>query len=95
MSTWLRKTKGVPGSAPGGLEWHTAEDIVEVEDDILAAELLEIPDAGFVTVPAPEPDPARNTAGGEQQEPEGEPAPAKPARKTAASKAAAKTPVSE
>lgn len=58
MSTWLLKTKGVPGSAPGGYEWHDTDTPVEVHDDALAAELLEIPDAGFVTVPAPERDDA-------------------------------------
>lgn len=58
MSTWLLKTKGVPGSAPGGYEWHDTDTPVEVHDDALAAELLEIPDAGFATVPAPEHDDA-------------------------------------
>jgi hypothetical protein len=31
MSAWLRKTSGVPGSAPGGLVWTTAEDVAEAE----------------------------------------------------------------
>lgn len=50
----LRKTKGLPGSAPGGFTWATDKDVVEVDDE-LAIQLLEIPDAGFVTVAAPEP----------------------------------------
>ena len=87
---WLRKTKGVPGSAPGGLEWHTAEDVVEVEDS-LAAELLEIPDAGFLSVPPPAS--AEEEGDGGESAPETA-APAKPARKTAA-KAPAKTEVQE
>jgi hypothetical protein len=104
MSTWLRKTKDVPGGA-GGYVWNTTEDIVEVEDDWLAGDLLDIPDAGFVSVAAPERDgesggdsgeePAPDAGADAPQEPEAEKAPAKPARKTAASKAAAKTPVQE
>lgn len=92
---WLRKTRGVPGSAPGGLVWNTPEDVREV-DDALAADLLEIPDAGFVSVSAPEP--ADHT----QAEPDGTPqesgeTPAKStAKKTTAPKAAAaKTPAAE
>jgi len=89
---WLRKTKGVPGSAPGGLEWHTTEDVVEVEDG-LAVELLEIPDAGFLSVPPPAA--AEEEGDGAEVAPESEKAvPAKPARKTAA-KAPAKTEVQE
>lgn len=68
MSTWLKKTKGVPGSAPGGYEWPDTETVVEVHDDALAADLLEIPDAGFVTVPAPEPQRAEEH--GASQEPD-------------------------
>lgn len=90
---WLRKTRNLPGGAPGGLIWATERDVVEV-DDVLAAELLEIKDAGFVSVAAPQPGP--------QEEPdaaahEGEQPPAKaPAKKTAASKSAAsKTAVAE
>lgn len=45
----LRK-KVAPGSAPGGLVWATAEDVVEVPDE-LAVELLAIPGAGFEHVP--------------------------------------------
>lgn len=54
---WLRKSV-VPGSAPGGFTWATAEESVEVPDD-LAVELLGIRGAGFseVAPPAPEPDP--------------------------------------
>lgn len=102
MSVWLRKTKGVPGSAPGGLEWHTTEDVVEVEDDALAVALLEIPDAGFVSVAAPEEaDGTTDTGAGNESGDETGQAPdageqaaaAKPARKTAASRA--KTQVQE
>ena len=88
MSAWLRKTSGVPGSAPGGLVWTTAEDVVEVDDDALVADLLGIPDAGFVTVPAPAEEPEKGA------EAEGAPAPAKTARKSAA-KAPAKTEIQE
>jgi hypothetical protein len=90
---WLRKTKGVPGSAPGGLEWSTTEDVVEV-DDVLAQALLEIPDGGFVSVPAPEPEPAQepNKESGGASKDAGAAAASK---KASASKAAAKTPVSE
>lgn len=99
VSTWLRKTKLVPGSAPGGYVWDTPEDLVEVEDDILAAELLEIPDAGFVSVPAPAEEPeqeAEASPGGEGENSAKGGAPAKPASKRAASKAsAAKTEVQE
>lgn len=49
---WLRKTSGVPGAAPGGLEWLTLDDVVEVDDDLGLA-LLDIPGAGFVEAPAP------------------------------------------
>ncbi|GGX40655.1 hypothetical protein [Streptomyces noursei] len=49
---WLRKTRLVPGSAPGGYEWNKPDDSVEVPDD-LALELVEIPGAGFEEVPAP------------------------------------------
>ncbi|MCC9307687.1 hypothetical protein LN042_11330 [Kitasatospora sp. RB6PN24] len=49
---WIRKTSGVPGAAPGGLEWRTLDDVIEVDDD-LGAELLDIPGAGFVEVAAP------------------------------------------
>lgn len=82
---WLRKSRGLPGGAPGGHVWTTPQDVVEVPDD-LAGALLAIPDAGFETVAAPEesaeaPEPTLET-----------PAPAK---KAAASKSAAKTPVQE
>lgn len=50
---WLRKIKGLPGAAPGGLSWTSADDVVEVDDD-LAASLLAIPDAGFLSTVAPE-----------------------------------------
>lgn len=79
---WLRKTRGVPGSAPGGYAWASTEDTVEVPE-ALAAVLLGIPDAGFITVAAPE--------GGAEDE---EPAVKAAAKKTAA-KTAAKTPVQE
>lgn len=88
MSTWLRKTKNVPGSAPGGYVWNTPEDVVEVTDDWLAADLLEIPDAGFLSVPAPEAEPEKDA------ESEASATPAKPARKSAA-KAPAKTEIQE
>lgn len=58
---WLRKSRA-PGSAPGGYIWTTAEDAVEVPDD-LGEQLLGIRDAGFSEVapptvkPDPEPDP--------------------------------------
>ncbi|MEZ0089932.1 hypothetical protein ABH925_001073 [Streptacidiphilus sp. EB129] len=48
---WLRKSRA-PGSAPGGYAWTTAEDAVEVPDD-LAVELLGIRDAGFSEVAPP------------------------------------------
>lgn len=51
---WLRKTKGVPGSAPGGYTWDTHDDVVHVPDEDLATDLVAIPDAGFVTVPDPD-----------------------------------------
>jgi hypothetical protein len=51
-SAWLRKTKGVPGSAGAGLVWNTPDDVVEVDYD-LAQELKAIPDAGFVDAAAP------------------------------------------
>lgn len=53
-TAWLRKTKGVPGSAAGGLAWNSPDDVVEVDYE-LAQELKAIPDAGFVdaTPPAP------------------------------------------
>lgn len=47
---WLRKTRLLPGSAPGGFEWNTPDDKVEVPDD-LGLELVEIPAAGFEEVP--------------------------------------------
>jgi hypothetical protein len=80
---WLRKTRGVPGSAPGGYAWASTEDTVEVPED-LAVALLQIPDAGFITVTAPE-------GGAAEDE---EPVTRGPAKKTAA-KTAAKTPVQE
>ncbi|MBB4893560.1 hypothetical protein FHS39_002591 [Streptomyces olivoverticillatus] len=58
---WLRKTRLVPGSAPGGYEWNHPEDAVEVPDD-LGLDLVEIPGAGFEEVPAP-------AAGGEDRPP--------------------------
>jgi hypothetical protein len=99
MSAWLRKTQGVPGSAPGGLVWNTPEDVVEVEDEALAADLLGIPGGGFLSVPAPEEIPENDdetdSEGEKADTPQGDAAPAKPARKTAASKAAAKTEIQE
>lgn len=56
----LRKTRGVPGSAPGGYEWPTVDTVVVVPD-AFALELLAIPDAGFEEV-LPEPDPATEVA---------------------------------
>lgn len=53
---WLRKTT-VPGAAPGGLVWNTADDVVEVDDD-LGIELLNIRGAGFVEAPVPSTPPA-------------------------------------
>ncbi|WP_438489577.1 hypothetical protein [Streptomyces sp. S186] len=49
---WLRKTKLLPGGAPGGYEWNSDQDVVEVPDD-LGAELVAVPDAGFVEVARP------------------------------------------
>ncbi len=49
---WLRKTRLIPGSAPGGYQWNTPEDIVEVPDG-LGPDLVEIPGAGFEEVPPP------------------------------------------
>ncbi|MFF4403834.1 hypothetical protein [Streptomyces sp. NPDC001404] len=49
---WLRKTRLIPGSAPGGYQWNTPEDIVEVPDE-LGLDLVEIPGAGFEEVPPP------------------------------------------
>ncbi|MGW1071579.1 hypothetical protein [Streptomyces sp. NPDC002537] len=49
---WLRKTRQLPGSAPGGYAWSTHEDVVEVPDG-LATDLLAIPDAGFTEAAAP------------------------------------------
>lgn len=49
---WLRKTRLTPGGAPGGFEWNTPADVVEVPDD-LGLDLLEIPGAGFEEAPAP------------------------------------------
>lgn len=86
---WLKKTKGVPGSAPGGLEWKSPDDVVEVDDE-LAVELLEIPGAGFVSVEAPTE--AKAAGDGEDKKESG----AAAAKKAAASKPpAAKTAVQE
>lgn len=52
-TVWLRKTRGTPGGAPGGLQWNSPDDVVEVEYD-LAQELKAIPDAGFVDAAAPD-----------------------------------------
>ena len=49
---WLRKTRLLPGGAPGGFVWETDQDVVEVPDD-LGLELVAIPDAGFVEVQPP------------------------------------------
>lgn len=49
---WLRKTRNVPGAAPGGYTWGSAEDVVEVPDP-LGADLLAIPGAGFTEAAAP------------------------------------------
>ncbi|MEV5944414.1 hypothetical protein [Streptomyces sp. NPDC051994] len=49
---WLRKTRLIPGSAPGGFEWNAPDDVVEVPDD-LGLDLVEIPGAGFEEVPPP------------------------------------------
>lgn len=49
---WLRKTRLLPGGAPGGYTWDTDQDVVEVPDD-LGADLVAIPDAGFVEVQPP------------------------------------------
>lgn len=50
---WLRKTRLLPGSAPGGHEWKSTDDKVEVDDDLGMA-LVEIPGAGFEEVPVGE-----------------------------------------
>lgn len=54
----LRKTKLVPGTAPGGYQWNTPDDVVDVPD-AFALELMAIPDAGFAEVfdPAPQSEP--------------------------------------
>lgn len=49
---WLRKTRLLPGGAPGGLVWKSDQDVVEVDGD-LGLELVAIPDAGFVEVEPP------------------------------------------
>ncbi|MBD0743599.1 hypothetical protein [Streptomyces sp. CBMA152] len=49
---WLRKTAGVPASAPGGYTWETLDDVVGVPDD-LGLDLVAIPGASFVEAPAP------------------------------------------
>lgn len=49
---WLRKTRLLPGGAPGGFVWETGEDVVEVPDN-LGLDLVAIPDAGFVEVQPP------------------------------------------
>ncbi|MEE6264876.1 hypothetical protein V2E29_04345 [Streptomyces diastatochromogenes] len=54
---WLRKTKLLPGGAPGGYEWNSDQDVVEVPDD-LGVELVAVPDAGFAEVAPPA---AKNT----------------------------------
>ena len=81
---WLRKTRGVPGGAPGGYVWTTTEDVVEVPEE-LASVLVEIPDAGFITVPEPEPT---------KEEVVEAPTPAA-AKKAVSAKSAAKTQVQE
>lgn len=71
---WLRKSRA-PGSAPGGYSWTTAEDAVEVPDD-LGLELLGIRDAGFSEVAPPvvepEPDPEPDPAGDDKDDADGE-----------------------
>lgn len=70
---WLRKSRA-PGSAPGGYSWTTAEDAVDVPDD-LAVQLLEIRDAGFsevappVAAPTPVSEPADDDSGEESDTP--------------------------
>lgn len=49
---WLRKTRLLPGGAPGGFVWETDQDVVEVPDD-LGLDLVTIPDAGFVEAQPP------------------------------------------
>lgn len=49
---WLRKTRLLPGGAPGGFVWETDQDVVEVPDD-LGLDLVAIPDAGFVEAQPP------------------------------------------
>lgn len=85
---WLRKTRLLPGGAPGGFVWETDQDVVEVPDD-LGLDLVAIPDAGFVEAQPPastdskKDEPADKTSA-EVVEPS--PAPKKrAARKTAAS----------
>jgi len=84
---WLRKSKGLPGGAPGGFTWTTPQDAVEVPDE-LAGALLAIPDAGFETVAAPEEQDTEKDAAPPE-------APASARKATASKSAAAKTPVQE
>lgn len=78
---WLRKSRA-PGSAPGGYSWTTAEDAVEVPDD-LGLELLAIRDAGFsevappIVAPDPEPSPEPDEDKGDSGEEPDAPAPAR------------------
>ena len=62
---WLRKTRLLPGGAPGGFVWETDQDVVEVPDD-LGLDLVTIPDAGFVEAEAPA------SANSKKDEPAGE-----------------------
>ncbi len=54
---WVRKTRHFPASAPGGHQWHTPDDVVEVPTD-LGFDLLAIPDAGFLEATPPQAAPA-------------------------------------
>ena len=91
---WLRKSRA-PGAAPGGYSWTTAEDAVEVPDD-LAVQLLEIRDAGFSEVappavnppPEPESEPVDDDADDTGNEPDALVAPRRVGRSR-------KTPVAE
>lgn len=91
---WLRKTRLLPGGAPGGFVWETDQDVVEVPDD-LGLDLVAIPDAGFVEAQPPA------DTDSKKDEPTGETpaevveAPATAPKKRAARKTAASSEISE
>jgi hypothetical protein len=76
---WLRKTRLLPGGAPGGFVWETDQDVVEVPDD-LGLELVAIPDAGFSEVAAPTADAKKDKPADEAPEDSGDAPTAAPKR---------------